>query len=129
MRGLTPRGPGMSSPASTPPRDDAADDRSDYDDLAETLDTAIEEARRKVESGRVYDAENEKVRIKWIRALAYAVNVRRQVTNDRDLAELSDRVEALEDAHGEGDPTLSGVLRDDDRDDDELVVDFDNQDT
>jgi hypothetical protein len=119
----------MSSPASTPPRDDAADDRSDYDDLAETLDTAIEEARRKVESGRVYDAENEKVRIKWIRALAYAVNVRRQVTNDRDLAELSDRVEALEDAHGEGDPTLSGVLRDDDRDDDELVVDFDNQDT
>jgi len=28
------------------------------------LDTAISEARRKVESGRVCDAENEKVRIK-----------------------------------------------------------------
>jgi predicted RecB family endonuclease len=71
---------------------------NDYDALAATLDGAIEEARRKVESGRVYDAENEKVRIKWIRALAYAVNVRRQVTNDRDLAELSERVEELEKA-------------------------------
>jgi len=73
---------------------------NDYDALAATLDTAIEEARRKVESGRVYDAENEKVRIKWIRALAYAVNVRRQVTNDRDLAELTERVEALEAEEG-----------------------------
>jgi ribosomal protein L13E len=64
--------------------------------MLETLDVAIEEARRKVESGRVYDAENEKVRIKWIRALAYAVNVRRQITNDRTLEELSERIEQLE---------------------------------
>ncbi|MFC7175324.1 hypothetical protein ACFQL0_21690 [Haloplanus litoreus] len=64
--------------------------------MLETLDTAIEEAKRKVESGRVYDAENEKVRIKWIRALAYAVNVRRQVTNDRTLEELAERIEQLE---------------------------------
>lgn len=60
------------------------------------LDTAIAEARRKVESGRVYDADNEKVRIKWIRALAYAVNVRRQVTTDRDLEELTERLERVE---------------------------------
>ena len=50
----------------------------------------------------MYDAENEKVRIKWIRALAYAVNVRRQVTNDRDLEELGARIEALEDAQEGG---------------------------
>jgi len=85
----------MTDNASTGARD-TIDAPSDYDALAETLDAAIEEARQKVESGRVYDAENEKVRIKWIRALAYAVNVRRQVTNDRDLAELTERVEALE---------------------------------
>lgn len=60
------------------------------------LDAAIDEARRKVESGRVYDAQNEKVRIKWIRALAYAVNVRRQVTTDRDLEELTERLERIE---------------------------------
>lgn len=74
------------------------DGRDDYDEMLTALDTAIAEAREKVESGRVYDPENEKVRIKWIRALAYAVNVRRQVTNDRDLEELAERLDALESA-------------------------------
>lgn len=97
----------------------AREEPSEYDALAETLDAAIEEARDKVESGRVYDAENEKVRIKWIRALAYAVNVRRQVTNDRDLAELTERVEQLEAA---ADPTA-------DAGEDEEVVDFTGVDT
>jgi hypothetical protein len=68
---------------------------TDYGDMLATLDSAIEEAQRKVESGRVYDAENEKVRIKWIRALAYTVNVRRQVANDRDLEELAEEIEHL----------------------------------
>lgn len=71
---------------------------SDYEEMLDTLDVAIEEARRKVESGRVYDVENEKVRIKWVRALAYAVNVRRQVTNDRDLEELAEEVERLKES-------------------------------
>lgn len=84
-----------SADASTDP-----DGERDYEAMLDTLDVAIEEARRKVENGRVYDAENEKVRIKWIRALAYAVNVRRQVTNDRDLEELGERIEALEESHG-----------------------------
>jgi hypothetical protein len=108
--------------ASTGARNDAP---SDYDALAETLDAAIEEARQKVESGRVYDAENEKVRIKWIRALAYAVNVRRQVTNDRDLAELDRRVGALEEAAEDGDVNLTDVLDDTE----ETTVDFTEVDT
>lgn len=69
---------------------------NDYEQMLEQLDVAIEEALRKVEQGRVYDVENEKVRIKWIRALAYTVNVRRQVTQDRDLEELTERLEQLE---------------------------------
>lgn len=73
----------------------ASVDTTDYGDMLDTLDVAIEEARRKIESGRVYDAENEKVRIKWIRALAYSVNVRRQVANDRDLQELAEEIEKL----------------------------------
>jgi hypothetical protein len=68
----------------------------DYEKMLDILDVAIEEAKRKIESGRVYNPENEKVRIKWIRALAYAVNVRRQVTTDRDLEELTERLEQLE---------------------------------
>jgi hypothetical protein len=68
--------------------------------MLDTLDAAIEEASRKIESGRVYDAENEKVRIKWIRCLAYTMNVRRQVTTDRDLEELTDRLEEIEEQQG-----------------------------
>jgi hypothetical protein len=89
----------MSADASPPARGDPSE-RDDYDAMLETLDTAIEEARRKIESGRVYDAENEKVRQGWIRALAYAVNVRRQVTTDRDLEELTERLERLEAGRG-----------------------------
>lgn len=89
----------MSANASADATPDPDGDR-DYEAMLETLDVAIEEARRKVENGRVYDADNERVRIKWIRALAYAVNVRRQVTNDRDLEELGARIEALEESHG-----------------------------
>ena len=92
--------------------DASTDPREDYDALAETLDTAIAEAREKVESGRVYDADNERVRIKWIRALAYAVNVRRQVTNDRDLADLADRVEALEAAEDQPEGLTDTLLGD-----------------
>lgn len=92
----------MTARASASTGDDGAADADgdagsgDYDAMLENLDIAIEEARRKVESGRVYDPDNEKVRIKWIRALAYAVNVRRQVTTDRDLEELTERIEELE---------------------------------
>jgi uncharacterized protein YheU (UPF0270 family) len=92
----------MSTDASTAAREDTVDETTDYERMLDTLDTAIAEARRKIESGRVYDPENEKVRIKWIRALAYSVNVRRQVTADRDLEDLGRRIEQLEREQGVG---------------------------
>lgn len=94
----------MSADTSPPVADDDADAVvSDYDQMLADLDVAIAEARRKIEDGRVRDAENEKVRIKWIRALAYTVNIRRQVANDRDLEELAEEIEALKaDTDAEG---------------------------
>jgi len=89
----------------TDPNASAGTDTAEYDHLLDQLDVAIQEAKKKVESGRVYDAENEGVRIKWIRALAYTANVRRQIMNDRDLQELSERLERLEEAHGVDDGT------------------------
>ena len=85
----------MSTEVSAPAREEPGVDTTDYQSMLNTLDLAIEEAARKVESGRVYDAENEKVRIKWVRALAYALNVRRQVATDRDLEELAEQIEEL----------------------------------
>jgi hypothetical protein len=79
---------------------DSGSSVDDYEEMLATLDVAIEEAQRKIESGRVYDAENEKIRCKWIRTLAYTVNIRRQVTNDRDLEELAEEVERLKAQQG-----------------------------
>lgn len=81
------------------PQAQAASDRAVMLDL---LEDGIREAHRKVENGRVYDTENEKVRIQWIRALAYAVNVHRQTLKDKDLDEMSERLEALEARQGMG---------------------------
>jgi len=91
----------MSTDANTGARSDAEDtvETVDYDSMLEDLDVAIEEARYKIENGRVRDAEKEKVRIKWVRALAYAVNVRRQVANDRDLQALAEEIEELKEAY------------------------------
>jgi len=80
---------GTASPSIPSPHD-----ADSYDEMLDTLDTAIAECERKIESGRVRDAENEKVRIKWIRALGYLVNIRRQVQNDADLKEIKARLDA-----------------------------------
>jgi hypothetical protein len=91
----------MNTDASAGVADGVEDDgQSDYEQMIDDLDAAISEAREKVESGRVYDAENERVRQGWIRVLAYATNVRRQVTTDRDLEELAERIDELEDRQG-----------------------------
>ena len=82
---------------------------TNYDAMLDDLDVAIQEARDKIENGRVRDPEREKVRIKWVRALAYAVNVRRQVANDRDLEELAQQVEELKADGDHGDDDASGV--------------------
>jgi hypothetical protein len=92
----------VSGHASAPTREggDAGDgpDRGaeSYDDLLATLDVLEAEALRKVESGRVYDAENERVRIKWIRIAKDIVAEKRKVKTERDLEELTERVEKLE---------------------------------
>jgi hypothetical protein len=79
----------------------ASDTRDDFDDMLDTLDAAIEEAQRKVEEGRIRDAENEKVRIKWIQALVRAVDVKRRVVNDSELAEVAEEVERLQETTGQ----------------------------
>jgi len=71
------------------------------ENLLEALLPAIEEAKRKIEAGRVYDAENEKVRQGWIKALGYAVNAANSVLKDKDLEEIQARVEALEEQREE----------------------------
>lgn len=60
------------------------------------LNDVLSEAHRKVESGRVYDAEKERVRQGWIRVFAYTAGQYRQLKRDEDLEGLQERVDALE---------------------------------
>jgi len=89
----------VSTDVSAPTRKESQ--TTDYESMLESLDVAIAEAQRKIESGRVYDESKEKTRQGWIRALAYTINVRRQVANDRELEELQERLDALEERQKE----------------------------
>lgn len=84
----------MSTPS--PPEPSAFGDAADREEILELLEDGVREAHRKVESGRVYDTDNEKVRIQWIRALAYATGQYRQMLRDKELEEMNERLEALE---------------------------------
>ena len=60
--GYSPEGPAMST--STEVRGEVPEnDENQRDAILKLLEDGIQEARRKIEAGRMYDAENEKVRI------------------------------------------------------------------
>lgn len=84
----------MSTDASTSAPERAAP--VDYDRMLSMLDTAIAEAERKIENGRIRDAKKDQARVAYIRALVYAVDVRRKVTSERSKEELAERIERLE---------------------------------
>ena len=64
--------------------------------VAADLADAMDEALRKVENGRVADAENERVRIKWMRAFVAAATEYRHQMNDIDEQQQDARLERLE---------------------------------
>ena len=70
--------------------------------IIKKLEGAMEEVENKIESGRIYDAENEKVRIQWIKCLGYLANSYRSLVKDHDLEELQERIEQLERERDQG---------------------------
>lgn len=67
--------------------------------VKDALATAREELVRKIESGRVRDAEYESVRIKRARALAYVCNVELRAIEASTLEELSERLDRIEETN------------------------------
>lgn len=80
---------------------DPFDDAADREEVLDLLEDALREAHRKVESGRVYDAEAERVRIKWVRAVGYLSDQYRKLLRDDDLEEFDERLTKLERARFE----------------------------
>ena len=80
----------------TPPPPDLATEN--YEAMLEQLDAAIGEIGDKIESGRIRDAEKEKVRIQYYRALGYLIRTKRQVLEDKTLEDLEAEIRELKEA-------------------------------
>lgn len=72
----------------------------DRDAVLKMLGDVLEEAHRKVESGRVRDVDNEKCRQGWVRVVAYSAGQYRQLKRDEELAALDERLARLESEWG-----------------------------
>ena len=74
---------------------------ADREEMLSLLEDGVREAHRQITEGRVRDPQRDKVRIQWVRALAYAVGQYRQLSKDLDLEEMAAEIEALQTAQDE----------------------------
>lgn len=66
------------------------------DELLDLLEGPLEELARKIEKGRIRDRENEELRIKQWRALAYVARCYNDILSDAEEESVEARLEALE---------------------------------
>lgn len=94
--------PPMSADASAGAPFPSADEKQEeYEELLEILDVGIEQAVYKIDGdGRISDPDRERARAKWCNTLAKLVKERRMVLRDRDLVELTEVAERIEEQGG-----------------------------
>ena len=84
----------MSADASAPARDDLPT-VDEYDEKLDLLEDLIHEVHEKIMNGRIRDEEKERARQGWHRVLRDHVGEWRKMKNDRDIAELAEKIEEL----------------------------------
>lgn len=70
-------------------------DFDDRDIILSKLNEAIDYLHNKSMKGRITNDKNEKVRIAWFKALAYACSIYNQIKKDADLEDLQNQVQEL----------------------------------
>lgn len=78
---------------------DPFEENMDREEVLDRLEDVLEEAHRKATNGRVRNAENEKVRIQWMKAVGYLAGQYRQLVRDKDLEELQEEIEQLKEQY------------------------------
>jgi len=74
---------------------------SERDEALAALSDVVDEARYKsLGDGRIRSPEKERVRLKYLRVIISALSTRRQYLQDKELEELSERLEKLEEREG-----------------------------
>lgn len=85
----------MSQANTTTTETTATDELDEYAELLDHLDVALDEAIRKIEDGRIRDAQREQARCRYLNTLVKIVRERRQVLEARDLEEMSRELDEL----------------------------------
>jgi len=81
--------------------------QSERDDALATLSDVVDHARYKsLGDGRIRSPEKERIRLKYLRVIVSAQGERRKLLADKELEELAERLEALE----EQQETQSGAV-------------------
>jgi hypothetical protein len=71
--------------------------QTERDDALATLSDIVEHARYKsLGDGRIRSPEKERIRLKYLRVIVSAESERRKILADKELEELEERLEALE---------------------------------
>mgnify|MGYP006873347198 FL=1 len=71
--------------------------QSERDEALATLSEIVDHARYKsLGDGRIRSPEKERVRLKYLRVIVSAESERRKLLADKDLEELQERLDALE---------------------------------
>ena len=71
--------------------------QSERDDALAELSEVIDEARYKsLGDGRIRNPQSEKIRLKYLRIIIQANSERRKLLADKELEEMRERLEALE---------------------------------
>jgi hypothetical protein len=74
--------------------------QSQRDEALAELSDVIEQARYKsLGDGRIRSPEKERIRLKYLRVIISALSTQRKYLADKDLEELSQRIEKLEEQH------------------------------
>lgn len=84
-----------------------AEIQTERDEALATLSEVVDEARYKsLGDGRIRSPEKERIRLKYLRVIISAQDTRRKILADKELEELAERLEALE----EQQDSQSGVV-------------------
>lgn len=71
--------------------------QTERDEALATLSEVVDEARYKsLGDGRIRSPEKERIRLKYLRVIISAQDTRRKILADKELEELAERLEALE---------------------------------
>jgi len=79
--------------------------QTERDEALATLTEIVDHARYKsLGDGRIRSPEKERVRLKYLRVIVSAQAERRKVLRDKELEELQERLEAIEQNQQQGKP-------------------------